>query len=185
MCPIAKNRDGSPVTGRVVERFINVAGRSEHAVARRRRPHAADARHHEGEVLISAVSETPERRQGRRRDDSQHRLGVRGLPDRAVSGHAGPARALPEERLRSGAAVRAGLHGERSVRARRRHGGDARRRVVLPLHGERRRRHGESDLRPGPARHRDGQLAVRAASRKRSSILASTRTSTAASSGTA
>ena len=43
-------------------------------------------------------------------DDCQHRLGVRRLPDRAVSGHARSDAPLPQERVRSGAAVRADVY---------------------------------------------------------------------------
>ena len=67
---------------------------------------------------------------------------------------------LSEERVRSRAPLRARLHREGSLRARRRHGGDARRRVVLPLRGGGLGRHGQSDRRRGAARRRDGQLAV-------------------------
>jgi hypothetical protein len=55
--PIAKNRDGSPVTGRVVERFINVAGgmNTQSLVGAGRMPLTLDTT---TAVLVSAASET-------------------------------------------------------------------------------------------------------------------------------
>ena len=56
--PVAKNRDGSPVTGRVVERFINVPGavNTQPVGGAGRMPLTLDTTK---AVLISAASETP------------------------------------------------------------------------------------------------------------------------------
>ena len=56
--PVAKNRDGSPVTGRVVERFINVPGavNTQSLGGAGRMPLTLDTTK---AVLISAASETP------------------------------------------------------------------------------------------------------------------------------
>jgi hypothetical protein len=56
--PVARNRDGSPVTGRVVERFINVAGgaNTQSLAGAGRMPLTLETTQ---AALISAVSETP------------------------------------------------------------------------------------------------------------------------------
>lgn len=55
--PVAKNRDGSPVTGPVVERFINVAGgvNTQSVAGAGRLPLTLDTTK---AVLVSAASET-------------------------------------------------------------------------------------------------------------------------------
>ena len=92
-------------------------------------------------------------------------------------------RAVREGRVRPGRLYELVYTAKDPLGARHRAGGDARHRVVLPVCGEGRRRHGE----PDPAdRCRTSSPASRsrAISSARSSISASTRTSTAASSGT-
>ena len=60
-----------------------------------------EPRHDEGEADFGRLRDA-ERREGRRRDDSERRLGVRGLPDRCrFPGTPDPHARLPEERLRS------------------------------------------------------------------------------------
>ena len=112
--------------------------------------------------------------------DSARGVGVRRLPHDAVSRHARSDAALPEGRLRSGAALRARLHREGSARARHRPRGDARHRVVLPP-----RAPTDPAARriqwPAPSRTRSRSATrSRETSSGRSSTWGSTRTSSAA-----
>ncbi len=158
--PVAKHADGSALTGRVWARFVSVAGGvNTHAAARRRGPDASHARHRERDDGLGCVRNAGGRKE-RSGCDRQLRLGVRRLPDGAVSRHTRSHAHLSQEQVRSRAPLRARLHRQGSLRARRRHGGDARRRLVLPLRGGGLCRHGQSDRRRRAARRRDGQLAV-------------------------
>ena len=112
-------------------------------------------------------ADVPRRRDGDGRH-SRHRNRARRRTGRSPTagrqpfpGDARPDAHLREGRLRSGAAVRAGLHRQGSAGARRRPGGDARHRVVLPVRARRRTR-GTPNPVAGAITHvgRDRQLAV-------------------------
>ena len=97
--PVAKHADGAPVTGRVWARFVSVAGGvNTHAAAWRRGPDAGVARHRERDADLGCVRNAG-RREERRGRDRQLRLGVRRLPDGAVSRHTRSDAHLPQERF--------------------------------------------------------------------------------------
>ena len=184
--PVAKNRDGSSITGPLLLQFMNLTGHTARLVIPRGQPspYPPASLDTTKASLISATGETANRREERRRENSEHRLGVRGLLDDAVSRKARSGQHLREERFQSGASLRAAIHGEGSARARHRPGGDARSRLVLQIRNGGRRR--ARRIRSRAASRTRSRKAAR--SRGRSSdcrcCSASTRTSAGASCGT-
>ena len=119
--PIAKNPDGSPITGLVMGRIVNASGVDSqpmivHSNPVPYKPVTLDTTQ---ATLTTHASETIDGRSARRPTIREHRLGVGELQrDQSVPGHARPDADLPEERLRSRAALSGRLHGQGSVRAR-------------------------------------------------------------------
>ena len=133
--PVAKNRDGSSITGPLVLRFTNLTGNTTAADDSARPAFALSAgitRHDEGDPHLGDGRDR-NRREERRRHNSQHGMGICGLLDDAISRHAGSRPHLREERLRSCASVRAAIHREGSARARHRARGNARSGIVLQV----------------------------------------------------
>ena len=164
--PVARNADGTPITGRMIARFVNAAPGTttlpiRHATIGNPPPAYPPAGLEQRDArLISVGSETARRRPTRRPRGAARRLGVRRLPHRAVSRDARRDAAVREGRLRSEAALPAGLHRPGSAGARHRPGGDARHHGVLPRRRRGRAGHAESGRRRHPPRGRDRRLAV-------------------------
>ena len=153
--PIAKQKDGSPITGPVLARFIDVPDGATTAQIRLAslgplQPYPPVDLAQPQATLTWHTSENLRRRAGCVARGPACRLGVRRLHGRAVAGHARSLPDLPEGRLPRRPDLRARLHGPGPPGAGRRPRGDARRRVVLPPRREGRRRHAE----PGRGRDR-------------------------------
>ena len=93
--PVAKNRDGSSITGPLLLRFTNLKGNTTALMIPRGQPSpvsAGVARHDARRVSISATAEKPTGVKSGVVNDSEHRLGVCRLLDDAVSRQARPTR---------------------------------------------------------------------------------------------
>ena len=97
--PVAKNADGSAITGPVIERFINMPPGTTTlaidtaAVCGPRLPASGDTGYHESQPDATDQPDRPGYRCAR------GRVGVCRLQREAVSRHTGPREDLPEERL--------------------------------------------------------------------------------------
>ena len=122
MVPVAKNPDGSAVTGLVMGRIVNASGVDSQAMfvhTQSRAVQAGVARYQEGDPDHTCVRD--DRGDIGETANVEHRLGVGELQcHQPVPGHAGPHANLPQERLRSQAAVSGRLHGQGPLRARHR-----------------------------------------------------------------
>ena len=143
--PVAKNRDGSSITGPLLLQFMNLTGHTARLVIPRGRPspYPPVSLDTTKATLISATGQTATGAKKGRGEDSEHRLGICGLLDDAVSRKTRSREYLREERFRSCASLRAAVHGERSARTRHWPGGDERSRRVLPVRNRGRGRHAE------------------------------------------
>ena len=129
--PVAKNPDGSPVTGLVMGRIVNVSGPDSQPmfVQTNPMPYKPMSLDTTQATLTTHASESIDGVIGGTATISEQRLGLGQVQRRQpVSGHARPDPDLREERLRSQAALSGGLQGAGSLRAR-----DRLRRV--PRHG--------------------------------------------------
>ena len=158
LAPVAKNPDGSSITGRVLARFSDMPrGRDDLAYSSRRR--CRDRRSGQPRYLQSHA-DPPDFGRRRGRPPAQRRLGVRRLQPDSFSRQTRSAEALPEGRVQSRLPVRACVHRQRPESLRHRLRRDARLELVPPLrHPGRYRRRQPS----AQADHRDGepgQLAI-------------------------
>ena len=127
--PVAKNRDGSSITGPVLARFSDMAaGAKTLPLPTAYAPASLDTSR---ATLTRRASED-----GAVVPLGPRRLGLRRLPHGPVPGHTRPDPRLRQGRLRPRLSVRAGLHREGPAGTRHRAGGDAGHRLVLPARGQ-------------------------------------------------
>jgi hypothetical protein len=143
--PVAKNKDGSPIPGKVMGRILNVAGKDSqpmivHSNPVPYKPSTLDT---SKATLTTVASETIDGKIGA---TAQVALGEVRCAD-AVSRHAGPDAGLPEERLRSQSAVPGRLPGAGPAGSGCRLRGIPRRRRVLQVRDPRRLGHAEPGRR--------------------------------------
>ena len=152
--PVAKNRDGSSITGPVLARFVDMpAGTQTLALPSANAPVDLDT----GRATLT------------RRASEDGAVIPIGPGDWAFAdcrkapfpGTPDPTRLLRERRVRPGLPVRAGLHREGPAGARHRAGGDARHGLVLPVRERDDEGTGTPDPGEGVARRRPGHLAGR------------------------
>ncbi len=107
--PIARNADGSPVTGPVLARFSDLPAGTTTAALRLgslgTASYPAATLDTSRASLTFHASETRRRPDHRERSRGEPRMGVCRLPDRSVSWHARSDAPLSEKRIRSGVAV--------------------------------------------------------------------------------
>ena len=151
--PIAKNPDGSSITGPVMARFLDmpagVDDLADHSRPRDRHGHAGEPRHVEGHA------DTAHLRRRQPRADRRLGLGVCRLHADALSGTSRPGEAVSQERFRSRFSLRIDLHREGSACARHRLRRDAR--SASPSSGKAAPQSARSER---TARRRAGFLAV-------------------------
>ena len=124
--PVAKNGDGSSITGPVLARFVDMpAGTQTLALPSANAPVDLDT----GRATLTRRAAED----GAVIPIGTRRLGVRRLPQGPVPRHARPDAPVGERRVRPGLPVRTGLHREGPAGARHRAGGDTRRGVVLSV----------------------------------------------------
>ena len=164
--PVAKARGGRALTGRVIARFIDVPNGVSTAPIRLAslgtpQPYLPADLSERGAVMTMYSSESRSGAQQGRQTIARVRLGLCELRKDAVPRHSRSHTRLPARGVSCGSRLSARLHGEGSARARRRAGGHARCRLVLPLRRSRSERHAESRRRGDRPGREHRRFAVR------------------------